>query len=152
MCGSTNKARSAAFAAAAAFLAVNASKTIGTEVPKGKTRSQIEFIQSLNGGKLGEPPVSITALADAEDAVLAAVREVQIAQAEIFATLLGGEGYNGVYGDSAVTERLVAAVNNLKTADEAETAARVAVDAEGEAAQAELDAQFGASDANPILQ
>lgn len=143
MCGSTNTGRSLAFSAAAAFLAANAAETIGTEAPKGVTRSKIEFIASLGGP---EAPRVVADLADAEDVALGLAREVQKAQASIFATLLGGGVVGSYDGD---VEDLVASINNLKTADDAVNAARKAVEAERDRVLAE---EASESDADPVLQ
>lgn len=149
MCGSTNNARSAAFASALAFFAEQGAKQIGDKAPEGPTRQHIAYVQSAGGG---EPPAAVVALADAEDAVLTQVREVQLAQQGIIERLL--KGYR-VDGDGQRVEALVASLNNLKDTIAVAEKAQAVYDEEGqknEDAIKALLASLGASDADPILQ
>jgi hypothetical protein len=140
MCGSTNDARRQAFANAAVFYAAKAKEQIGDEAPKGNTRQHIAFIESLGGGAA---PAEIVALADAEDAHLAAVREVQIAQKGILDRVLNEQTI--VTGGNRV-EAFVAALNVAATTEAALNKAGEAYDAKRD----EVLAEAGINEDGPV--
>lgn len=133
MCVSTNNARTESFAAALAFFAAQTAKQVGDAAPQGPTRQHIALVQSFGGG---EPPAEVVALADAEDAVLVQVREVQLAQQTILTRLLKG---NTLIRTSEA-DNFVASLNNLDAAIKAADVAQAAYDVEAEKARPSLEA------------